>query len=157
MFQPHYGTCIKCDKEGIIAVKKGYCQKCNYDLKQGKKKESGRLITKKALFKPTGEKDVFHVVLDSFGDDPIVCFVCGKRLSITTHHNFAHILRKSRYERFRLNPDNIKIMCYNIQGTGCHSIFDNNPRSDIINKPEWQKVFELEEKLKEEYKLFKVE
>ena len=42
-------------------------------------------------------------------------------------------------------------MCYNIQGTGCHSIFDNNPRSDIINKPEWQKVFELEAKLKEEY------
>jgi len=158
MFQPHYGTCTQCNKdEQLIVVKKGYCQKCNYDLKQVKKKSEGKSIAKKPSFKATGEKDVFHVVLDSFGDDPITCFVCGKRLSITTHHNFAHILRKGRYERFRLNPDNIRIMCYNIQGTGCHSVFDNNPRSDIINKPEWQKVFELEEKLKEEYKLFKVE
>lgn len=151
MFQPHHGVCIKCDKEGIIAVKKGYCQRCNYEIKQAKKKSEGKSVAKKQVFKATGEKDVFQVILDSFEDNPITCFVCGKRLSLVTHSNFAHILRKGRYERFRLNPDNIRIMCYNIQGTGCHSIFDNNPRSEIINKPEWQKVFELEERLKQEY------
>lgn len=153
MFNPHYGQCVQCNKDDqLIVVKKGYCQKCNYDLKQSKNKSEGRLITKKPAFKVTGEKDIFHVILDSFGDDPVVCFVCDKRLSVITHANFAHILRKGRYERFRLNPDNIRIMCYNIQGTGCHSIFDNNPRSEIINKPEWQKVFELEDRLKYEYK-----
>lgn len=148
MFQPHLNNCSNCGNFTLVVVKKMLCQKCNHELKQSKK---GFKERKKPVFKATGEKDTFQVILDSFGDDPITCFVCGKRLSLVTHSNFAHILRKSRYERFRLNPDNIKIMCYNIQGTGCHSVFDNNPRSDIINKPEWQKVFELETKLKEEY------
>lgn len=150
MFKPHEAICICHNEKRIIVVKKGYCAIGNHELKQAKKKAENK-ITKKPAFKATGEKDLFHIILDSFGDDPIKCFVCGKRLSIVTHANFAHILRKGRYERFRLNPDNLRIMCYNIQGTGCHSIFDNNPRSEIINKPEWQKVFELEARLKEEY------
>jgi hypothetical protein len=148
MFKPHKNICSCCKKQSIVVVKKLLCAKCNYELKQANKKKPKSLNNKR---NPTGEYNIFKTILDSFEDNPITCFVCGKRLSLVTHSNFAHILRKGRYERFRLNPDNIRIMCYNIQGTGCHSIFDNNPRSEIINKPEWQKVFQLEERLKQEY------
>jgi hypothetical protein len=153
MFNPHYSTCIKCKKDDtLIVVKAGYCMKCNHNLKQEKKKASGKSIDKKQTFKATGEKDIFHYILDSFEDEPINCFVCRKRLSLITHSNFAHILRKGRYERFRLNPDNIKIMCYSIDGDNCHYKFDNTPRSNLTD-PMWSEVFELEERLKKEYNL----
>ena len=145
MFKPQYGTCSQCHKDDqLIAVKSGCCQKCNYDNKQKKK---GLSHPSKPLRKPTGEKDVFEVVLDN--NEP-VCFVCGEPISLIMIHNFAHILRKGNYPKFRLNPDNIRIMCYKIDGSGCHSLFDFNPRSTLKGS-EWEKVFELEEKLKQQY------
>lgn len=104
--------------------------------------------------KPTGEKQVFEEVLDKIVGSEIICFVCDEKISLITHHNFAHILRKSRYPKARLDPNNIRIMCYKIDGTGCHSKFDFSPRSELKGA-NWEKVFELEAELLEEYKQLK--
>lgn len=153
MFKPHFGTCICHSEERLIVVKAGYCAEGNHNQKLAKKKALGKPLPKQYIKKTTGEKDIFEVVLDRYEDTPIHCFVCNKKLTLITHHNFAHILRKGLYPKFRLNPDNIQILCYNIEGTGCHTKFDFNPRSEIIDKPEWKPILELEQKLKKEYKL----
>jgi len=109
----------------------------------------------KKKVKATGERHVFAEVLDEIPyDGPTRCFVCNKQISVVTHHNFAHILSKKQYPLFRLNPENIKIMCFNfvaINGDqGCHYNYDFKPRSELKEEM-WQKVFELEEQLKNEY------
>jgi hypothetical protein len=155
MFKPHYGQCTHPKhigyEDSFIVVKKGWCQKCNYQDKQDKKRASGKLTNNIKVRKATGEKDIFEVVLENNGDEPVHCFVCGKRLTFLTHHNYAHVLRKGTYPKFRLNPNNIRIMCYNIDGTGCHTKFDFHPRSELKG-PGWEKLFELEELLKQEYR-----
>lgn len=163
MFKPTSGTCVRCEKEDqLIVVKKGYCQKCNWEIKQEKKKaegkKTGRYVYKK---EPTGEKDTFHAVLDNLDDKETKCFVCGIPIAVVTHNNFAHVLNKKKFPMFRNNPENIKILCHRIiAGTnektgkptnGCHSDFDTKPRSELTHEM-WNKLFELEEKLKKEYK-----
>ena len=125
-------------------------------FKEGQKpKKQPKPIKRTAIkkkFNATGEKDIFESVLDSIPDtEETKCFVCGKRIAIVTHHNFAHILAKGRYPKFRLNPDNIRIMCYNYQGSGCHSKLDFYPKSELTD-PMWDKVWELKERLINEYK-----
>jgi len=155
MFKPHYGACSACPRtEVMIPVKSGMCVYCNYEKKQKSKKAAGKKTsTYKYTREATGEGEMFReIALNTVGDEATTCFVCGIRIAVVTHHNMAHILAKGKYPAFRLNPDNIKILCYNYQGTGCHSKLDARPRSEIINDPKWQKLFELEAELKEEYK-----
>lgn len=107
----------------------------------------------KKVYKNKGEMNCFQEVLDEIPDTDVTrCFVCGKQINILTHSNFAHILAKGRYPRFRTYAANIKILCFNIDGTGCHSILDHQPRSVIQNDPKWQPLLELAEQLKQEYK-----
>ena len=159
MFKPHYGYCKFCEKdEQMIAVKSGHCIQCNHKNKEAKKKAAGK---KSSVYKyvreATGEKDTFHAVLDSLPDTETVCFVCKTRIAAVTVHNFAHILSKKQYPLFRNNPNNIRLLCHRFVADadgfqGCHFSLDMRPRSEIIDKPEWQELFELEEQLKEEYK-----
>lgn len=151
MFSPNWGTCIECGDDNFIVVKKGWCARCNHKFKTAKKKAEGKSLPKKYVRKATGEKDVFEAVLEALPDDkPTTCFVCGKMISVVTHHNFGHILSKGRYPRFRLNPDNIRLMCFNIDGTGCHSLYDHHPKSELVGEG-WDKLFELKAQLIEEY------
>jgi len=111
----------------------------------------------KKTFKVTGEKDTFHAVLDNLPDTETVCFVCKTRIAAVTVHNFAHILSKKNYPLYRNNPNNIRLLCHRFVADadgfqGCHFSLDMRPRSEIIDKPEWQELFELEAQLKEEYK-----
>mgnify|MGYP003437284503 FL=1 len=162
MFKPHYGFCKFCEKdEQMIAVKSGHCIQCNHKQKQAKKKAAGK---KSSVYKyvreATGEKDTFHAVLDSLPDTETVCFVCKTRIAAVTVHNFAHILSKKQYPLFRNNPNNIRLLCHRFVADadgfqGCHFSLDMRPRSEIIDKPEWQELFELEERLKNEYKKLK--
>lgn len=154
MFKPHYGVCKnpECQREdALIVVKDGFCDFCNHKRKAAAKKLKGKKNGYTYKRKPTGEKDVFEEVLDLLPDDkPTTCYACGKRISVVTHSNFAHILSKGRFPRFRLYPENIKIMCFNIDGTGCHSRYDHQPKS-TLTEDYWERVFELREKLIEEY------
>jgi len=153
MFKPHKGTCVECKKEEqLIVVKKGYCQKCNWDIKQAKKKSEGKKSGKyQYKRKPTGEMETFHRVLNDLPDEPTRCFVCGVLVPVITHHNFAHILPKGRHPLFRNKSENIRVMCYKIDGTGCHSKYDFYPKSELKGE-NWDRVFELKRLLLEEYK-----
>lgn len=111
----------------------------------------------KKKFKSTGEKDTFHEVLDNLSDfEPTRCFVCGIKVAVVTHCNMAHVLSKKQYSLFRNNPNNIKILCHRIVADkdgnqGCHYAWDMTPRSKLVGEG-WEKLLELEEELKIEYK-----
>lgn len=103
--------------------------------------------------KRTGEAEVFEEIWNALEEK--TCYVCGRRINEPTPSNFAHILPKAlnKYPLFKLNPDNIKLFCHDSYSS-CHHRFDKEPRS-TLKEPMWKKVFELEEQLKEEYKLLK--
>lgn len=110
----------------------------------------------KKKFKVTGEKNVFEDVLDNIPyDTETKCFVCGQLIALVMPHNFAHVLSKGKYAKFRLKPENIVLLCHKIiadkDGQGCHYAYDFTPNSEL-NGEGWEKLFELREKLKEEYK-----
>lgn len=158
MFKPHLNTCSNCKQETIVVVKKMLCAKCNYEQKQAKKKSEGKKTGPyRYNRKATGEKDVFHSVLDNLPDDQETkCFICRDRISVITPSNFAHVLSKKKYPLFRNNPDNIRILCHKIiadeaGGQGCHYAWDFKPRSELKGD-NWERMFKLEEELKEQYK-----
>ena len=111
----------------------------------------------KKKFKSTGEKNTFHEVLDNLSDhEETVCYVCGIPIALVTHCNFSHVLPKGKYSLFRNNPNNIKLLCHRIVADkdgnqGCHFSWDFKPRSELKGDG-WEKMFELEEELKQEYK-----
>lgn len=152
MFKPNYGTCSgPCGNDGkLVVVKDGFCQRCNHERKQAKKKVSGKTKSK-PIKRATGEGSLMEEIVLNLPDHETRCFVCDKRIAVLTYSNMAHVLSKGRFPLFRLNPNNIRILCFNIQGTGCHSRYDHQPKSTLI-EPGWQKLFDLAEELKIEYK-----
>ncbi len=162
MFKPHIGDCSNtgCNRTNVpIVVRDGYCDKCNHNRKQATKKASGRSVAKKT-FAPTasGEGAMMREIgLSLLNDEYTRCSVCQSPIAALTYSNFAHILPKGKYPDFRLNPDNITILCHNLvnnnESTGnCHYKWDFRPRSEIQDDPMWAKMFEKEALLKEQYK-----
>lgn len=157
MFKPHESICSCCGERTVVVVKKMLCAKCNYNKKQAAKKKAGKKIGGYTYVREaTGEGELFEEIMKDYGDDPVKCFVCGRRISLLMPHNFAHVLPKGKYSSFRLYKPNIVILCHLIvadeTGQGCHNAWDFRPRSEIKDKPEWQKMFELEEELKNKHK-----
>lgn len=146
MFRPHKSICISCNQEKIIVVKKGLCGVCNHNSKPKSK-------TKKYsyTYKKTGEAELFAEI---WHESNRQCFVCDKHISYPIAANFAHILPKAlnKFPKFKLHKPNIKLMCYDLKSPSCYYLWDHTPRSDL-KSTQWQKVFELEAQLKEEYKL----
>jgi len=159
-FRPHYGYCKFCEKDDqLICVSKGYCQICNHKNKEAKKKAAGKKSSVYRYVKEaSGEGEMMRSIgLDKLGEGATRCFVCGLPIAALTYSNFAHVLPKGKYEAYRLNPENIVILCHNLvsnnDGTGnCHYKWDFRPRSEIQDDPMWQEMLTLEEQLKEEYK-----
>lgn len=156
-FRIHIGTCanIFCKKENVlIPVKSGVCVYCNEAKKKADKRAAGK-VSKVKVNGPTGEKDVFHAVLDNLPDEITRCFVCRKRIAVVTHNNFAHVLPKGKYPKFRLNPDNLVLLCHRMVAVdgdpGCHFSYDMTPHSELKGEG-WERLFALRDKLKEEYK-----
>ncbi len=58
------------------------------------------------------EKDLFKEV---WNEREHVCEDCGKFLKEAKAHNFDHIIPKSKWEEYRLNKNNIKLICF-----ACH-------------------------------------
>jgi 5-methylcytosine-specific restriction endonuclease McrA len=123
-------------------------------------KKEKKPIKRSALkrnYKPTGESSIFEAVLDGISDmEETKCFVCGIRVAVVTHNNMAHVLSKKQYPKFRLNPKNIVILCHRIIADehgfqGCHFSYDMTPHSQLKGEG-WEKLFELREQLKQEYK-----
>jgi len=159
MFKPHEGICICHNEHRLIVVKKGYCAIGNHEQKQAKKKLAGKKTGGyKYVREATGEGEMFaEIALNRLGDEITRCFVCGCRIAVVTHNHMAHVLPKGKYPLMKLEPDNIVILCHRFVADkdgfqGCHFAADMQPRSKIINNPNWQKFFELETQLKERYK-----
>lgn len=129
--------------------------------KQGPKPKKEKKPLKRTAIKKKfvnhGEKDVFHEVLDELSYmEETKCYVCQIPIALVTHCNFAHVLPKGKYERFRLNPANIVLLCHRIiadedGNQGCHHSWDFKPRSELTGEG-WEKMKELEAELKKEYK-----
>ena len=97
---------------------------------------------------------VFEQVLEDIGDLVARCFVCNERITLVTHSNYAHVLPKGKYPKFKLNPDNIKLMCFkpiaDESGNGCHYLYDHTPHSNLKGEG-WQKLFTLRDELIKQY------
>lgn len=159
-FKPHYGYCKFCEKDDqLIVVSKGYCNVCNHNQKQAKKKAAGKKTGGyKYIREATGEGNVFAEILNE--REP-VCFVCGRPITLVMPHNFMHILPKGKYEAFRLYKPNIQLACFKVIAdndgngkpfNGHHYDWDFKPKSELRKNPLFDKVFALEEQLKTEYK-----
>jgi len=160
MFKPHYGYCKFCEKdEQMIAVKSGHCIQCNHKQKQAKKKAAGK---KSSVYKyvreANGEGEMMReTILNMLPDEATVCFVCKTPIAALTYSNMAHVISKGKYPEYRLNPENLKVLCHKFVADkdgkqGCHFQWDMRPRSEIQNDPMWQEMLALEEQLKQEYK-----
>lgn len=159
-FKPHFGECSNpdCNEDNpFIVVKSGLCQRCNYNKKQAGKKKAGKKTGGYTYVREaTGEGELFEEIMKDFGDDPVKCFVCGRRISLLMPHNFAHVLPKGKYSSFRLYKPNIVILCHLIVAdekgsNGCHNDYDFKPRSTLKGEG-WEKLFALEEELKNKHK-----
>ncbi len=140
MFKPNFGVCVECSTKQMIVVKKGLCAKCNYELKQNKKKAEGKETKKKTYIKkPTGELAMFQAIWET---RPHKCTVCKSAIKEAAPSNFAHILSKGSYPSLRLLDRNIEILC-----ADCHYKFDFGDSSG----EEFKALKEKRELLKQEY------
>lgn len=179
MFKPHMGICICHNEKRLIVVKKGYCAEGNYEQKQNRKIVRGicteeqseynapeqwtrREVDKKAkpsppkarkpIFKPkkgTGEAEVFAEIAE---EREWKCFVSGNSLVQLTATQFMHVLPKAlnKYPLFKLYKKNIQLASDEV-----HYAWDFKPRSELRKDPRFDKLFALEEELKQEYKQLK--
>lgn len=82
---------------------------------------------------------------------PPICAVCGTHIYTIRVHNMAHVLSKKSFPRFRLAEVNILVMCWTIDGDGCHNRFDAKAKSDLMKDEKWHWVFNLADSLKQQY------
>lgn len=99
--------------------------------------------------KGTGQAEIFEEIAE---ERDWVCFVTGRSLSGLTATQFAHVLPKAlnKYPLFKLYKKNIVILSDEI-----HYAWDFWPESKLREDRRFDKLFALQEELKEEYKLLK--
>lgn len=116
------------------------------DPKPKKEKRPLKRTRIKYKKKDTGQISVFEDIAES---RDWVCFVTGKRLNQLTATNFGHVLPKAlnKYPLYKTFEKNIVLVTDEI-----HFLWDHTPRSELLAKePRFQKMFELEDKLKAQY------
>ena len=94
----------------------------------------------KTVRKKTGELQLFQEIWE---ERKHACQVCGEPLPAFDIWNFAHVLGKKAYQKFRLEKANIILMCRKH-----HHQYDNQSTAD---DPLFTWVLELKQKLKEKY------
>jgi hypothetical protein len=141
MFKPNKGTCIDCQRNTIIVVKKGYCGVCNAKQKKAKKLSEGKIVKEYTYKrKVTGEMALFTAIWKVRRH---ICSVCGKVLSEPLKpHYFAHILSKGAFPSYRLFDQNIALMCEDH-----HNQYDSGDSASPI----FDKINRLKQHLKECY------
>ena len=72
-----------------------------------KKTERPKVVTIKKR-KNTGEKEVFEEIRN---ERPHYCTICSKYITEAQARCFAHLLAKGMYPKYRLNKDNIALVC----------------------------------------------
>ena len=100
----------------------------------------------------TGEADLFVEIWESLEPEERVSFITGHSLEdqheMRTYY-FAHVLGKGNSPKFRLYKKNIVLLNFHE-----HKLWDT-ARFKIRENPHlmqlWQKMFDLEDELKDEY------
>lgn len=110
----------------------------------------------KPLFRPrkrltkrpriTGELQLFRQIAVKQG---LRSQISGTRIQEPTVSNMMHVLAKgqNKYPKFKLYEPNIWLVTEEE-----HDQWDKGLREDLKKDPRWNKVFQAEEKLKQEYK-----
>jgi len=94
--------------------------------------------------KTTGEAVMFQAIWNT---RPHVSFLTGEKLGNDAYPwMFAHVLPKKKYPEFRLKYENIVLLTWEQ-----HDRWDKAPRYSLT-EPFWQKMFELEAQLIEQFK-----
>lgn len=129
------GECKNCDREAYIVNKSlQLCNKCN-DKRLGDKKRG-----------QPREMSLFDRIYAERGG---VSQISGKKLpekgDSRYHWCFSHILTKGAYPKFKLKPENIKLV------TPEEHILWENYKWKVRELPEWKWVFDMQEQLKQQY------
>ena len=174
MFKPHISTCVGCNEKKLVVVKKMLCDKCNYEQKQSNKSQrktthssnirrsggykanesstnrpNGSVLQRLKTKTRSGEREIFEQISS---ERDWRCFVTGVELRELKASTFAHCLPKAlnKYPLFKLYKPNIVLLADEI-----HYAWDFKPRSELKKDPRFDKLFALEEELKQEYKNLK--
>jgi len=65
---------------------------------------------KKRIKEQGSEIDLFREIITDRGE--LYCEVCGKHIKNPKPHHFDHKIPKSRWEKYRLDKNNIQILCF---------------------------------------------
>lgn len=139
--------CKECGSEAYL-FSQGRCKPCSIKS-YGPIKKKPYFIKKtqiKKIIKNSGQQELFKKIWETSNKK---CEVCNKPLEYS-HEIFSHILGKGAYPNYKLNPDNIKLMCYEYQGNGCHNKWDTKAKSELTGDA-WQRIKDLEQNLKQQY------
>lgn len=92
---------------------------------------------------PTGEYALF---LSIYSERKGICEITGEQIKFDVN-NFAHILSKGAYGKYRLNPFNITHIKPEI-----HHLYDNSDKETLLKYyPEAQIIYDRKERLKQQY------
>lgn len=150
MIKAKKGKCIDCPEDKpeqwLAKNKPPLCKLHNFKRKQAKKKEAGK-TPYKYVRKATGELQLFEQIM---ADRPHVSEISGLPIHRITPSCFMHVLAKgqNKYPLFKLEPRNILFVLPEE-----HAEWDQGLRDRLRDDPDWDKVFNLEEELKQEYKI----
>ncbi len=135
-------VCKGCGHEDYV-WSHGLCKQC-----AAKNYKPSSFIKQKAN-SPTGEKAMFDMIWEA---SPHLSYVSGTPLDRWEHsplyvNMFSHILPKGKYPLARLDERNIVLLTPQE-----HIDWHSYTKEKLLSKdPRWIKVFELYDKLKEEY------
>jgi len=65
---------------------------------------------KKRLKENGSEWELFRKIIAERGE--LYCEVCGKHIKNPKPHHFDHKIPKSRWEKYRLDKNNIQVLCF---------------------------------------------
>ena len=139
----------------MISRKKCSEEGCDYPVwARGKCRIHDKGKPKSKPKKATGEKIVFEMIYE---ERPHISFISGLHVDCIAH-NFAHVLSKGSYPKFRLRKDNIVFLTPEE-----HHLYDFGTEEDRVRyvdrmkedgiDVDWDKLYSLRDKLKLEYQL----
>lgn len=115
--------------------------------KPKKEKKPIKRTPLKKKFKKTGQIEIFEEIA---AEREWRCYVTGNVLKELKPINFMHVLAKglNKYPKMKLHKPNIQLVEDDV-----HFRWDHCPRSELYKDPRFDKLFDLELRLKREYKL----
>jgi hypothetical protein len=145
------GICTSCQKEDYIVKKlpkRKLCNGCNKKRLQESKGDKGKpsySSIKKKFPKPSGQLALFEAI---WSTRPHVSYISGERLGDDLKAIYCfHILGKGAFPKYKLYDKNIILTTAQE-----HIDWGEKNREELLAlSPNWQKVFDLYDSLKEEY------